>query len=81
MTCGVTGAAVKVEHLSAQPAMEPQSLVGFSQGFPCGQQSAIGAVSMALRDNARAVPPATGSVATEKAINATRMARMMCMAR
>jgi hypothetical protein len=68
-----------VKHLSAQAAMEPQSLVGFSQGFPCGQQSAIGAVSMASCDIARAVPPATGSAATEKAIKATRMARMLCM--
>jgi hypothetical protein len=71
----------KLKHLSAHPAMDAQSLDDFfSQGLAWGQQS----TGMALRDmpvaSARAIPPATGSIATDIAMRATKMARKVLMA-
>ena len=75
---GPTTAPEKLKHLSAHPAIEPQSLVVLlSQGLPCGQQSTCAAPNAASVDMARATLPATGSMATDSAMSATRMARPM----
>lgn len=68
-------------HLSMHPAKEPQSCMGFSQGWPSGQQSAGAAPSdTPVAALARPKPPARGSMATAKATKETRIVRKMLMA-
>jgi hypothetical protein len=74
-----TTAPEKLKHLSAQLAIEPQSSVDLGQGLPWGQQSAWGEVREASGVMARAIPPASGSAAIEKATKVTKMARPMLM--
>ena len=71
--------AEKLEHLSAHPASFAQPpLACVSQGCPCGQQSEGTATDVSVA-KARALAPATGSMATERAVKATIMARTMLM--
>ena len=68
-------------HLSMQPAMEPQSCMVFSQGWPSGQQSAGAALSAtSVAALAWTKPPARGSMATAKTTKETRIVRKMLMA-
>lgn len=77
---GAVTAAEQLKHLSAHPAIEPQSSVFFSHGLPSWQQSPSPAAMANSWDMAaRAMPPATGSAATERAITATRMVRARAM--
>ena len=72
----------KSKHVSAQPAMEPQSLPGFfSHGLPCGQQSSMFVCNDFSSDSASTDPPAIGSRATDKATKTTTMVRPMFMVR
>ncbi|MGC1180458.1 MAG: hypothetical protein WA884_15900 [Methyloceanibacter sp.] len=72
----------KLKHLSAHPALDPQSsAVFFSQAFVCGQQSNGMPVADMPAASARTIPPSTGSIATDKATTATKMARQVLMAR
>jgi hypothetical protein len=81
-TAPVTKMPEKLKHLSAHPAVDPQSsAVFFSQGFVCGQQSDGMAVADMPAAVARTVPPATGSTAIAKATIATKMARKVLTAR
>ena len=76
---GTTMAAEKFEHFSTQPASFAQPpLACLSQCCPGGQQS-DGSVTDVSDDEARALAPATGSMATERAVKATIMARAMLM--
>ena len=69
------------EHLSMHPAMEPQSCIVFSHGWPLGQQSAGGALSdIPVAALASTKPPARGSMATARATKETRIARKLLMA-
>ena len=78
---GVATAAEKLKHLSAHPAIAPQSWdIRFSHGLPWGQQSNCEATSVVPGGTVPAMAPATGSMATERAMNAAKMARTMLMA-
>ena len=78
---GATTAAEKLKHLSAHPAIVPQSWdICFSHVLPWGQQSDCEATSVVPGGTARAMAPATGSMATDSVTKATIMARSMLMA-
>jgi hypothetical protein len=78
---GFTRAPGTLKHLSAHPETGPQSPdPPLSQDAPCGQQSACIAESDICGEAACAMPPATGSMATESATTATKMARMVLIA-
>jgi hypothetical protein len=71
----------RLKHFSAQPATDPQSLCPFlSQGLLCAQQSGCAAVIDTAGSLAAVVPPGTGSIATDIATRATKMARKVLMA-
>jgi hypothetical protein len=73
------GSAETPEHLSMQSANFSQSpLVRLSQCCPGGQQS-DGAAIENFGEEIPALAPATGSMATEKAVKATIMVRTMLM--
>lgn len=78
-TAPETTAPEKLKHLNAQPAIEPQPSGFFSQGLPFGQQSACCAAKATPCVMENAIPPASGTLATEKAIKATRMTRILSM--
>jgi hypothetical protein len=70
----------KLKHLNAHPAIEPQSSAFFfSQGPLSWQQSLFAATAASWVNAARAIPPATGSAATESAMSATKMALKIFM--
>ena len=74
-------APVRLKHLSAHPEIDPQLPVELlAQDVPCGQQSDCVAERDACGETVRAKAPATGSMATESATTATRMARIVLMA-
>jgi hypothetical protein len=76
-----TTALRTLKHLRAHPETDPQSPdPRLSQTFPCGQQSTCMAESDVCGEAARAISPATGSMAMESATTATKMARRMLMA-
>jgi len=78
---GATVEAEKLEHLSMHPAIAPQSWdICFSHSLPWGQQSDCEATSVVPGGTARAMAPATGSMATDSVTKATIMARSMLMA-
>lgn len=67
------------KHCKTQPAAEPQSSMSLLHGAPSRQQSAWGAVKTVSGDMARAMPPASGSAATERATRPIRRARTLSM--
>lgn len=77
---GATVEAEKLEHLSMHPAIAPQLWdICFSHSLPWGQQSDCEATSVVPDGTARAMAPATGSMATERPTKATRMALIRIM--
>jgi hypothetical protein len=72
---------VKLQHLSAQAAMDVQSSIVRSHGLPwSGQQSCIGSeTDISLDFVFNVAPPATGSIATETATTTANMVRPMPM--
>jgi hypothetical protein len=77
---GAVSVLEKLKHLSAHPAIEPQSSVFFfSHGPLWWQQSLFAAIAASWVMAARAIPPAMGAAATESAMNATRMALKIFM--
>jgi hypothetical protein len=81
MLGGVGMAAKRPEHLSSQPASFAQlPFPCLSQCCPCGQQS-IWAEAIEVWDGSKCTfAPATGSMATARAMKAKRMARIVLMA-
>jgi hypothetical protein len=72
---------VKLQHLSAQAAMDVQSSIVWSHGLSwSGQQSRIGSeTDISLDFVFKVTPPATGSIATETATVTANMVRPMPM--
>ncbi len=74
---GATGSAETPAHFSTQAADLPQSpLLCLSQCSACGQQSSAAATDASCA-TVRALAAAAGSMATERAVKATIMARAM----
>ncbi len=62
-------------HLAMHPAKEPQSDIGLSHGLPGSQQSASAANNTPCAVLAEARPPASGSMATAKVMESTKIVR------
>lgn len=75
----VKTAVDRLKHFSAQPATEPQSLGPFLQGLLCAQQSGGAAIIDAAATLVVSIPPGSGSMATDIATRATKMARKVFM--
>jgi hypothetical protein len=79
-TSGAGSVLEKLKHLRAHPAIELQSSAFFFSHAPLSwQQSLFAAIAASWVMAARAIPLATGSVATESAMSATNMALKIFM--